>query len=151
MPAKIDWNSALQLSIIEGIESGATLREVAENNGISASFIIKKVREDQEFCKQYARVMETRTDQDFAGLDDDLKETPQTVCTKFGEMVDAGWVAWKRLQIDTKKWSLSKRNPKKYGERVTHDGEIGIKTVVIPQAAKDAAARPERSPEFDED
>lgn len=132
MPAAIKWTSQLQLKIIEGLESGLTLRQVAENNAISDSFILKKVRDDDSFCKQYARVMEIRTDKDFASLDDELNERPQMVSTKFGEMVDAGWVAWKRLQIDTRKWALSKRNPKKYGEKIQqeHSGEVSVKRVV---------------------
>ena len=42
--------------------------------------------------------------------------------------VDIGWVAWKRVQIDTMKWLLSKRNPKKYGDKIglEHSGEINV-------------------------
>lgn len=116
MPAAIEWTIELQTSILQGIESGLTVRQVAQNNGISDSLIFKHVREDELFCKQYTRVMELRTERDFEGLEDELNEAPETVSTKFGSMVDSGWVAWKRLQIDTRKWALSKRNPKKYGD-----------------------------------
>lgn len=112
------WTPAVQSQVISDIESGKTLRQVAENNGISDSLIIWKSLHDEEFAKQYARAISIRTDRDFESLEDDLQVEPPTVSTKYGEYVDAGWVAWKRLQIDTRKWALSKRNPKKYGERI---------------------------------
>ena len=123
MPAAIDWTPELESGVLEGIQSGLTLRQVAEKHNISDSLILKKAREDEEFCKQYARVIELRTDRDFESLDDDLEEQPQTVSTKFGEMIDPAWVQLKRLKIDTKKWALSKRCPKKYGDKITHAGD----------------------------
>ena len=112
MPAAIDFTLELQTAILEGIESGLTLRQVAEQNSISAAFILKQVAQNKEFCEQYARVLELRTDADFEGLTDLVYEPPQL--NDYG--VDSGWVNWKRLQVDTIKWALSKRVPKKYGD-----------------------------------
>lgn len=100
------------------IESGDTLRQVAQKEGISASLIIWNARHDETFAKQYARALETRTLLDFEALEDDLRDPERG---KFG--IDAAWVAWKRLQIDTRKWALSKRNPKVYGDKITHQGD----------------------------
>lgn len=146
----IKWNESVKTQVLDDLESGMTLREAAERSGISASLIIWKATRDDEFAKQYARVIAIRTDRDFESLEDDLKVEPPTVSTKYGEYVDAGWVAWKRLQVDTRKWALSKRNPKKYGEKLNLEGDLNIKTVLVPAAAKSDAERPARKPDFDE-
>lgn len=139
MPAAIDWTPELTTSVIDGIEAGNTLRQVAQKNSISASAIIRQVQANEEFAKQYARAMDIRTDADFDGLIDQFDDVPQQ--TEHG--VDSGWVAWKRLQVDTIKWSLSKRCPKKYGDRVQneHTGPEGgaiqiVSTIPRPPKAE---------------
>jgi hypothetical protein len=116
------WNHDLEQQICEDIEAGLTLRAVAEKNGISKALILKNVRASKAFGDQYARAMETRTDADFEGLADQIAEEPER--GKFG--IDAAWVQWKRLQIDTLKWALSKRNPKKYSEKTILAGSDGV-------------------------
>ena len=142
MPAAIDWTEELQNSILDCIESGLTLRQTAKRQNISDSLILKHVRDDPEFCKHYVRALDIRKDRDFEGLEDELNETPAMVSTKFGEMVDAGWVAWKRVQIDTRKWALSKRDPKKYGDRIASEVsgniQLGVQLVhSIPRPERD--------------
>jgi len=145
------WNPTVQSQVLSDLETGLTLRETAENNTISASLILLKVSRDKEFAEQYARAMSIRTDRDFETLEDDLKVTPPMVSTKFGEYVDAGWVAWKRLQVDTRKWALSKRNPKKYGEKIQneHSGELGIRVIAMGSPVEQSRDRPALKPAFD--
>jgi hypothetical protein len=121
MPAPIDWTPELESGVIEGIEAGLTLRQVAEKHKISAAFILKQAKLNSSFCEQYARAIDNRTDIDFEGLADQIAQEPQS--NKFG--VDPGWVAWKRVQIDTLKWALSKRCPKKYGDKLGLTGADG--------------------------
>lgn len=110
----IRWTNELETQVIEGILSERTLRAVAEKCGISGAAIIKHTVVCPEFGEQYARAMQIRDDAKFAELDDLQSEEPQ-----LGEKgVDSAWVNWRRLQIDTLKWWLSKRQPKKYGERI---------------------------------
>ncbi len=112
MPAAIKWTAELESAVLADIESGSTLRTVAENLGISAALILKKVSASVSFREQYARAVELRTEGDFEGIADLMYEAPAT-----GEHgVDSAWVNWRRLQIDTLKWALSKRAPKKYGD-----------------------------------
>jgi hypothetical protein len=146
------WNPSVRSQVLADLESGLTLRETAENNEISPSLILLKVSRDKEFAEQYARAMSIRTDHDFETLEDELKVTPPMVSTKFGEYVDAGWVAWKRLQVDTRKWALSKRNPKKYGEKIQneHSGEVGIKVIALAPGSEPLRERPALKPAFDE-
>lgn len=135
MPAAIPWTEELEKSVLEGIESGLTLRQVAAQHSISAALILKKVAANKEFCEQYARVLELRTESDFERLADLVFEEPRE--TNFGT-IDAGWVNLKRLQVDTIKWALSKRNPKKYGERIQQELSGQVSVVFNDTEAEDA-------------
>ena len=128
----INWTPELEESICNDIESGFTLRAVAQKNGVSKALILKNVRASTSFCDQYTRAIETRTDIDFEGLADQISEAPVVVEGR----VDSGWVNWKRLQIDTLKWALSKRNPKKYAERTQQEitGKDGGPVEVITKS-----------------
>lgn len=112
-----DWTPELEQSVCEDIESGLTLRAVAEKHGISKALILKKARDSESFRDQYARAIDVRTDSDCDELADELKQVPET--TEHG--VDSGWVSWQRVRIDAMKWLLSKRNPKKYGDKVQQE------------------------------
>jgi hypothetical protein len=49
--------------------------------------------------------------------------------------VDAGWVAWQRNRVDTRKWLLSKLQPKKYGDKTTVDANLsGSVAITIKDA-----------------
>jgi transcriptional regulator with XRE-family HTH domain len=120
--------------ILSAIESGLTLRETAEIEGISSSLIMKYAREDESFGNQYARSMLLRTDLDFEKLVDSVEEEPER--TERG--IDMAWVQRKRLQVDTIKWALSKRNPKKYGDRMHLDGDV---TLSLADSIREARQR----------
>ena len=117
MPA-IDWTPHLESAVLEAIENGDNLRKAAASQGISASAIIRHARDDEKFAKQYARALDIRTDVDCDEIADKLTQTPES--NNFGS-IDSGWVQWQRVQIDAMKWLLSKRNPKKYGEKVQQE------------------------------
>lgn len=141
MPAAINWTPELTESVLEAIAEGSTLRKAAENNSISASAIIRHVTSNEEFAKQYARVLDIRGELDFEQLCDVTFEKPE-----YGDKgVDSGWVNWRRVQIDTVKWALSKRNPKKYGEKIQqeHTGEINLGLAEVIAEARKRAGKPE--------
>lgn len=52
----------------------------------------------------------------FESMFDIADKMPKLTDTKFGTAVDAGDIQHKRVQIDTRKWALSRMQPKKYSE-----------------------------------
>lgn len=115
-------------AICSAVADGKSLRTAAKENGISHTAFLLWCREDEALANQYARARETGTDAEFEDLADLQAEAPER--DQHGK-VDPGWVAWKRLQVDTKKWALSKKAPRKYGEKaeVSLSGEIGIRKI----------------------
>jgi hypothetical protein len=130
--ADMKWSSAVAESVLSLIESGSTLAQAAEKNGISASSIIRHVHQDDGFAKCYTRAMSIRTDKDFEDLDKEIECLPEMVKTKTGQAVDSGWVNWQRLRIDTKKWILAHREPQKYSDKylVGGDSENPVELVI---------------------
>lgn len=138
------------------IESGKTLRAYCRQDGKpSYGTVYDWLEEDAAQNSRFARARNVGEDQiaqecleiaDNTQVGEIVTEKPDgTVERKLADMIEH-----RKLRIETRLKLLAKWNPKKYGERVTHDGEIGIKTVVIPHAAKDTATRPERSPAFED-
>lgn len=112
-------------AICAQLAEGKSLREVCRQPGMpTAPAVCMLAMRDDSFREQYARARDIGADVEFDALEEFVAEQPPT--NALGS-VDNGWVAWKRLQVDTAKWSLARKAPKKYGERVTqeHTGEGG--------------------------
>jgi len=111
-----------------------SLRAICRELGFSHYAFLNHVRENEQLANQYTRAKEIGDDLAF----DYLRElqTMEPERGKFG--VDPGWVAWKRQQVDTLKWELSKRNPRKYGEalKVSGDPEQPLEVVIRRVGAK---------------
>ncbi len=104
--------------ICERIAEGYSMRTVCASDdmpGLSAVF--RWIRENKEFQQQYARATEERTEamsEELLDLSDDALPLAQSVDPKAsGAVVQAA-----RLQVDTRKWLMSKMKPKKYGDKL---------------------------------
>lgn len=104
MPKAIEWTESLENNVLSDIEAGLSLRVTGENYGISASAIIRHIQDSEVFAKQYARAkeiqLESMADQMLTIADSANSDSHQAA----------------RLQVDTRKWLLSKLVPKKYGD-----------------------------------
>ena len=69
--------------------------------------------------------------------------------TEFGPRVNAEHIQRSKLRIETRLKLLAKWNPKKYGDKLALEGEIGIRTVLVPKPVKDTAPRPATTPDFE--
>ncbi len=118
-------------SICEQIENGKSLRAILLNEDMPSSRTFYKwLEEKEDRVKQYARATQLRAEQLFdemieisdTPVEGVVLETDESGRTKEkkGDML-----GHRRLQIDTRKWTISKMNPKKYGDKldVTTDGE----------------------------
>lgn len=129
-------DDAVKLILKEISESNKSLRSILDNadREILPSNVTfcKWLSEDEELVKQYAYACEVRQENKFneileiADNDDDVFYDEQG-----NKRIDAAHVQKKRLQIDARKWQLSKENPKKYGDRIAVDQDIKQITEII--------------------
>lgn len=108
-------------NILEDIEQGKSLRQVLRNeNKPSSRTFFKWLDNDENKVKRYARACSLRADSMFDDMIDisdtteegtTITESDKGIFTNTGDMIQH-----RRLKIDTRKWILSKMNPKKYGD-----------------------------------
>lgn len=126
--------------ICNEIETGKSLREVLRDNDNmpSTQTFYKWIDTEIEKSKQYARSCELRADIIFDEMIEIADDGSKDYTTKeIGDGVEvqvlnSEHIQRSRLRIDTRKWILSKMNPKKYGDKTditTNGKEINIPVI----------------------
>jgi len=114
--------------ILEKMKEGYPLSQVCNMPDMPVfSTVWLKIKNDPVFSKNYHEAREIGLDRSFGdmlaecklAIDDDPKKA----------------AAWK-LYIDTKKWTLSKQLPKKYGDKQEIEHSGGVQVVYLPNEAK---------------
>ena len=124
------FTQTLADDICERIANGESLRNICRDKSMPNKDTVHSwLNKDKEFSDQYARACARREDSFF----DDLIEIADSVTA------DAAEVAKARVQIDARKWVLSRMNPKKYGDRVQQEvsGSIGAEVTLIERVIVD--------------
>ena len=106
--------------VLEGMRGGMSAFKATAAAGVSNSTFATWVTEDAELAENYARAREDmieRMAQEVLDLSD--KEVPETGDGR------KDWQAIQKhkLQVDTRKWLLSKLAPRKYGEKLEVSGD----------------------------
>jgi hypothetical protein len=111
-------------AICARLAEAESLRAICRDMGISHSLVLKWASENEAFRDQYTRAREYGAEADFDGLQDMADEPPERTASG---SVDPGWIAWQRNRIDVRKWSLSKKLPKKYGDKMEHEHKGSVR------------------------
>jgi hypothetical protein len=106
--------------VLDGMHNGLSLFKACQKAGIAHSTFIGWVNEDTELADRYACARENLIER----IAEEIMElSDQTV----GEQPDGkkDWAAVQkhRLQVDSRKWLLSKLAPKKYGDKLELSGD----------------------------
>jgi len=106
--------------VLNGMHSGLSLFKACQKVGIAHSTFIAWVNEDAALADRYACARENLIER----IAEEIMElSDQTV----GEQPDGkkDWAAVQkhRLQVDSRKWLLSKLAPKKYGDKLELSGD----------------------------
>jgi hypothetical protein len=140
--------AAVKTTICARIAQGESLRAVCRDSAMpSMATVCRWLAEDATFVAAYNSARDQRADaifeEMFAIADDGANDW---MVKTYGDDQPAGWafngehVQRSRLRIDTRKWALSRMNPKKYGDRVQtdHAGEVGLKVSIVQFGGKTA-------------
>ena len=117
------YTPEIAATICERLAAGESLRAICRDDGMpDRSTVAKWVIDDVEgFSSQYTRARDVGLDvlaeealeiSDTPVLGEETEDDGEKVKVKRGDML-----GHRRLQVDTRKWYLSKLAPKKYGER----------------------------------
>ena len=95
--------------------SGLSLRKASARHGISVQSFLRAVAEDKILSERYERARAAVIDR----LADEVFELADAPIDKLDNgATDTGLVRQRQLQVDTRKWFLSKLAPKVYGDRL---------------------------------
>lgn len=136
--------------ICELVAKGYTLRQIEGKLDISRETIITWVVQGEAkkegfiwFSDLYARAREVQVEiwgDDLVDISDDGSNDWYQRESKDGSK---SWIACdqeninrSRLRVDSRKWLMSKRMPKKYGEKLQHTGDEGGPIKVVLEWAK---------------
>jgi hypothetical protein len=107
-------------AVLANMEAGMSCWKACEKAGVKNSTFMLWVSQDSALAENYARARENyveRIAQEVMELSDvDVGETPDG-------RKDWAAVQKHKLQVDTRKWLLSKLAPKKYGEKIEISGD----------------------------
>jgi hypothetical protein len=85
----------------------------------SSSTFFEWLDKDEDKSKHYARAIKTKQQIKFDEILEIADNDADTYIDENGKTrVDGAAVNKKRLQIEARKWQLSKENPKKYGDKI---------------------------------
>lgn len=129
------YTPEIAATICERLANGESLRAICADDGLPPESTVRLwvVDDVQGFAAHYTRARDV-------GLEtvaEQIIEIADTPCigvkTKTGddgktETTEGDMIEHRRLQVDARKWYLSKIAPKKYGERqhVEHSGSIDL-------------------------
>jgi hypothetical protein len=94
--------------IVIDVESGMSLRASCQRHKVPPCSFIRWTREDDELMKQYAKARDISLDlmaEEVIGIADAAEDANKA-----------------RLQVDTRKWYMSKLAPKRYGDKLAVTG-----------------------------
>lgn len=99
-------------------QGGCSIRQACKKEGIALTSLQDWSKETPEIADQYARARE-------AGMAIDADAIEDLAATKCEDQLEAARI---KLMVDTRKWIVSKRLPKVYGDRqhVEHSGAIDL-------------------------
>jgi hypothetical protein len=118
---KPDEREALAKAVLDGMAlEGLSCFKSCEAVGVPIGTFIGWTVEDAGLAERYTRARETLVERMAA---ETLAIADMPVGSTEHGATDSGAVQKQRLQVDTRKWLLSKIAPRKYGDKVTLAGD----------------------------
>lgn len=131
------YTNELADKICQMIAQGQSVRSIcAKKDMISMQTFFRWLRENDKFREQYARACEERSymhAEEILEIADDARNDYMEKLDDSGNLLgytlNGEHVQRSRLRIDTRKWLMSKQNPKVYGDKLdmtTNGNDIGV-------------------------
>ena len=119
-------------AIIADVSSGEATRNALATAGVNPRKFYAELDADEDKAKRYARAKDAQCTAMEEELIDiaDAREGDVMVDDNGRRIIDNEAVQRARLRVDTRKWVLSKRIPRKYGEKLELAGDAAAPLVI---------------------
>lgn len=108
-----DETRARAEAVFARMREGLSFRKAAKAEGVPMQTVQGWIAADEDLAGQYARARE----EGHEAMADEIRELADKPAA------DAVEAAQRRLQVDARKWLLSKQAPKRYGDKVEIAGD----------------------------
>ena len=111
--------------ICDEVAVGVSVDDICARNDMpSKDTFYKYKRKNPDAADEYARAKDDMVDY----FEDEIIEIADNsagdvIPTEDGFKIDGDAIQRAKLRIDSRKWVMGKRKPKKYGDKVTHAGD----------------------------
>lgn len=121
------YTEAIADTICSRLSNGESLAQICREDAFpSQQTVYSWLFSMPVFLEKYTRAREEQAD---TNADQILKiadeEPPSYTDEKGRTTLDMTYLAWQKQRIDARKWTAMKLRPKKYGERLAHEGVEG--------------------------
>lgn len=121
------YTDAIADTICSRLSNGESLAQICREDAFpSQQTVYSWLFSMPVFLEKYTRAREEQAD---TNADQILKiadeEPPSYTDEKGRTTLDMTYLAWQKQRIDARKWTAMKLKPKKYGERLAHEGVEG--------------------------
>ena len=119
------YSLEIALLICDRIADGESLVQITKDPVMpKKTAVYEWLLRHKEFAEIYARAREDQAD----SLADEIQaiadELPMEITDDKGvTRFDSAYVTWQKNRVDARKWIASKLKPKKYSDRLTHQGD----------------------------
>lgn len=138
MARPTNYTKTLASDICSRLAGGESLVKICKDDDMPARSTVFNWFDTQEgFMDKYEKAKEECADylvEEMLEIADNevaqpvlIDDVPLVVDGEIVKTPTQTGVAHARLRVDTRKWAASKLKPKKYGDKVTHGGEVGHK------------------------
>ena len=120
------YSLAIALQICERIADGESLVKICSDPAMpKKTAVYEWLLRHKEFADIYARAREDQADTLADEIHAIADELPQQIVDEKGKTsrYDSAYVQWQKNRVDARKWVAAKLKPKKYSDRVTHQGD----------------------------
>jgi len=119
-PSKYPNKVQIIEQVLAGMRDGSSAFAACKAAGVPQSTFGRWVDEDAALAEEYARAREDLVERI---AEETMAIADEPVGNTDSGATDSGAVAKQRLQVDTRKWLLSKLAPRKYGDRLELAGD----------------------------
>lgn len=106
------YSPELAADICEKLASGSSLRAICASDTMPCmSSVFLWMTKNPDFSENYARAQKERS----SAMFEEMLEIGDDVAA------DAAEVSKAKLRVDTRKWALSRMDPKRFGDKVTNE------------------------------
>jgi hypothetical protein len=102
------------------ISKGEALRNILNEKEMLSNTVFYEMLKNENKNEQYARACEIRADKIFDEILEisDKQDSDVIIGEDGNQYINHNIINRNRLQVDARKWILSKMNPKKYGDKL---------------------------------